>query len=214
MRVMGRAAWVAWYAATGVVMAAACALDREGMLDQATGTGGSTQSVGGATTATGGAANVGGGPVVSSSTGVGGSGMLGDPCGQDMDCESDHCADGICCNHDCMGTCESCNQMGMEGTCQPIPAYNDPDGECETDEACDGSGDCAGVLGVSCDEAGDCISNECIDQVCCDTSCGGKCRACDITGDEGTCTFYTPADGDPDDECPNNDVCDGAGMCM
>lgn len=212
---MRRAAWLAWYAATGVVMAASCALDREGMLDEGTGASVTSQSVGGATTTggAGGVPNMGGGPAVSS-TGTGGSGMIGEPCSANAECESDHCADGVCCNHPCTGTCESCKQAGMVGTCAPIPEYTDPDGECDTDEACDGSGDCNGILGIDCESAGDCISDECIDTFCCDTACSGKCRACDVSGSEGTCTFFTPADGDPESDCGGNDVCDGAGDCQ
>ena len=211
---MGRVAWLAFYAATGVVLAAACGLDREGMLEQVPGSGGGAQSSGGATTSAGGAPNTGGGPASVSSTGVGGNGMVGDPCLENDDCENDQCVDSFCCNHACTDTCESCNQPGMEGSCQPIPEGTDPDSECDIEEACDGGHECKGIQGSDCDSAGDCISNECIDLYCCDTSCGGKCRACDVAGGEGTCTFYQPADGDPEGDCPNNDVCNGAGDCQ
>ena len=212
---MGRVAWLAFFAATGILIPAACGLDRDGMLEQVPGSGGSAQSVGGATTSAGGVPNAGGGPVtVSSSTGVGGSGMVGDPCVENADCENDQCVDSFCCNHACRGTCESCNQPGMEGSCQPIPEGTDPDTECDTDEACDGSDECKGVQGTDCEGPADCISNQCFDLYCCDTSCGGKCRGCDVSGSEGSCTFYQPADLDPDDDCPGNQVCNGAGDCQ
>ena len=33
------------------------------------------------------------------------------------DCGSGFCVDGICCNNACLGTCQSCNVTGSEGTC-------------------------------------------------------------------------------------------------
>lgn len=81
--------------------------------------------------------------------------------------------------------------------------------------------------GVSgCTTAADCTSGFCVDGVCCNTSCTGKCQACSAakkgSGADGTCGPI--ADGtDPDKECPQNtctgstetnaQVCNGAGAC-
>lgn len=79
---------------------------------------------------------------------------------------------------------------------------------CVTDNDCDVSAHCdmgqcvpdAGQGGF-CDEASDCGSGLfCVDDVCCNSSCTGGCRACDLPGTEGTCTNVGD-DQDPDNEC-------------
>lgn len=66
--------------------------------------------------------------------------------------------------------------------------------------------------GQKCYGALDCKSGFCVDGVCCDTSCQGDCRACNLSGTTGTCTFR-PA-GAVDDTCNGVHMnCDGAGTC-
>ena len=80
--------------------------------------------------------------------------------------------------------------------------------------------------GDSCSAATDCLSNYCVDGVCCDRACTGTCEACTAakrgTGTNGVCG--TIVDGsDPDVECPamtctaatqeNGHTCNGAGAC-
>jgi hypothetical protein len=56
---------------------------------------------------------------------------LGTTCAAGTQCASGFCADGVCCNNACEGTCESCNQGGPKsGTCSPIGANTDPEMEC------------------------------------------------------------------------------------
>ncbi len=59
---------------------------------------------------------------------------LGTACAHDSDCSSSgdpgHCADGVCCDTSCTGTCESCNLTASQGTCTAIPANTDPQNEC------------------------------------------------------------------------------------
>jgi hypothetical protein len=55
---------------------------------------------------------------------------LGDPCDIDAMCTSEHCADGVCCDDACDGTCETCAASGQEGVCLPIPEETDPALEC------------------------------------------------------------------------------------
>ena len=43
-------------------------------------------------------------------------------------------------------------------------------------------------LGVACAAAGDCHSGQCVDGVCCSTSCSGQCQACNVAGKVGTCS--------------------------
>ena len=80
----------------------------------------------------------------------------------------------------------------------------------ETDVDCGGGCDpCA--LAQSCIVEEDCASGFCIDEVCCDAGCDGICEACNLGGDEGTCTPH-PAGTDPDDDCAPL-TCNGAGAC-
>ncbi len=48
--------------------------------------------------------------------------------------------------------------------------------------------------GTPCAQAAECVSDLCVDGVCCNTTCSGQCEACDVTGHVGTCS---PANGAP-----------------
>lgn len=76
-------------------------------------------------------------------------------------CLSGICVDGVCCEAECDGRCESCNKIytgAASGTCAPITAGIDPDDECEAKGAglcsapgvCDGARQCATKLGDVC----------------------------------------------------------------
>jgi len=87
-------------------------------------------------------------------------------------------------------------------------------------DICDGTGVCldggtldCGAAGCVDDHCGDqldngepctgddrCISGHCDDDVCCEVDCSGTCRACDVPGRLGQCTFHV-ADTDPESEC-------------
>ncbi|RLB60456.1 MAG: hypothetical protein DRI90_13705, partial [Deltaproteobacteria bacterium] len=59
----------------------------------------------------------------------------GDPCTTDAHCNSGICQDddGVCCNVDCLGQCESCltgDTGGTTGTCAAVTAGTDPAVEC------------------------------------------------------------------------------------
>lgn len=43
-------------------------------------------------------------------------------------------------------------------------------------------------LGAVCTLGGECASGNCIDGVCCNTTCTGQCEACDVAATKGTCT--------------------------
>ncbi len=76
------------------------------------------------------------------------------------------------------------------------------DGECDPSAHCDG-GQCQPDEGQGgyCDELSDCTSGlYCVDNVCCNSSCTGSCRACDLAGHVGTCS-NVPSGQDPDEEC-------------
>ncbi|MBR56812.1 MAG: hypothetical protein CMH54_02010 [Myxococcales bacterium] len=86
------------------------------------------------------------------------------------------------------------------------------------DNNCDGNIDenACGPLGDECTTAADCISDFCVDGVCCDSLCDGNCLSClaEFTGaaSDGICQAIV-AGQDPDDECDSTGVCNGEGEC-
>jgi hypothetical protein len=61
-----------------------------------------------------------------------------------------------------------------------------------------------------------CEHGHCVDDVCCNNACDGVCKACTgaLTGhDDGMCENI-PAGEDPQNECPNEQSCDGNGHCL
>jgi len=137
----------------------------------------------------------------------------GAPCSDPNQCLSNFCVDGRCCNSPCDDTCEACDLPGSSGICTLVLAGDDPDNECNGQQACDGSGACKQSLGAPCGSPASCISGFCVDNRCCDSFCNGSCMSCDVQGSEGMCEFI-PDGEDPDDECgfPFTS-CDGSGGC-
>jgi hypothetical protein len=100
----------------------------------------------------------------------------------------------------------------------PVCANN----TCQVDGTCASQSSDAGVPqsdaavkrdnGESCDNTTQCQSGYCVDGVCCNSACNGRCARCDIAGHVGQCESI-PANTDPDNECGGSDVCDGAGGC-
>lgn len=163
-------------------------------------------------------------------------------CTDDASCLSGFCADGVCCDRACQGSCEACNRAGQVGTCVavsgPSPAAHPPcqdgsvcsAGECTSDcrqgaacgpdQSCSSSGSCVTVHmpGEACVTNADCLSGlVCADGVCCQTSCAGACESCAEPGHEGTCVPVSgqPRTGHP--ACPSDSCgprCDGSsGSC-
>ncbi|MDI3291309.1 MopE-related protein [Polyangium sp. 15x6] len=126
-------------------------------------------------------------------------------------CLSGSCVDGVCCLTNCAGTCLACNIPGSLGTCTAITANQDPANECNPG-SCDGGGQCQKSNGASCSNNAQCVSGNCVDGVCCNTTCVGTCLACSLSGSVGTCTNI-PANADPDSEC-NPGACNGLGDCQ
>ena len=156
----------------------------------------------------------------------------GETCSANDECGSGFCTDGVCCDADACGECESCNVAGNLGACTNI-ALGDTDdtgdgqscgtdaGQCSGDDAadcaCDGGGNCETIQGQECAMDGECISMQCADGVCCDVDCMGECEACD-TGAVGECAGFANFT-DPESECAANEQCDdqggnGGGACV
>jgi hypothetical protein len=66
----------------------------------------------------------------------------GSECQEGRECETDQCADGVCCDGPCDGFCESCAVEGSEGMCVLHPEGEDPDDECPGSATCQGDGTC------------------------------------------------------------------------
>lgn len=75
--------------------------------------------------------------------------------------------------------------------------------------------------GMACSSADECASAHCVDGVCCDTTCTGACRSCNLAGRPGTCTMVGSGGSDPHGICPvtvastcgTDGTCDGLGGC-
>jgi hypothetical protein len=85
-------------------------------------------------------------------------------CDSNDECNSGHCASGVCCDQPCSGECESCET----GTCFPVP-FNTEAKTCKWPNACDGDRNCKIGTGASCDgkTGADCVGG----------SCRGRCGA-------------------------------------
>jgi hypothetical protein len=74
----------------------------------------------------------------------------------------------------------------------------------------------AGANGTACTLGGECASGNCVDGFCCNTACAALCQACSAakkgSGANGACGNIF-AGGDPDNECPGAEVCNGSGAC-
>jgi len=122
---------------------------------------------------------------------------FGDPCdGPD----TDFCEEGT---YGCSAGSQTCSDT----TGNNVEICNGSDDDCDTvvDE-----GACPN--GTACTSYIICQSGNCVDDVCCNTSCTGLCEACDLAGTVGSCT-PVPLATDPDEECPGSEVCNGVGDC-
>jgi hypothetical protein len=162
---------------------------------------------------------------------------LGQNCSGDGECESNHCADGVCCMTACAGACKSCNLAQTKGTCTNVTAgAADPHGVCKDagatscgqNGACNGSGGCqlypantkCGVESCSsdsyraaptCDGSGTCrqaAAQPCAPNRCNGTKCGVTCN------DDGDCV--PPNTCSASGSCgkkPNGAVCSTDAQC-
>jgi hypothetical protein len=146
---------------------------------------------------------------------------LGASCAADVECGSEECVDGVCCESLCDGPCVTCF-FGIDdpapGTCRAVERHDDPDGDCSSILGCDGAGACdpGDIDGTFCFDDLDCSSVSCVDSVCCDAACDGLCEACTQAKTQvadGTCAPIT-AGTDPQNECTDNRMCSGIGTCM
>jgi MYXO-CTERM domain-containing protein len=141
-------------------------------------------------------------------------------CAAAEECGSNFCVDGVCCGSSCTDACYACNLSG-NGTCTGIlTGGTDPNAAtpCAAPNYCASDRKCTvgkKPNGAVCTGDTECGSNFCIDGVCCESACQGKCRSC--SNATGTCKPV--ADGmDPRKDCAGSNMicggtCDGAGAC-
>jgi hypothetical protein len=65
----------------------------------------------------------------------------GKGCRTPLECTSNNCIDGVCCESECVGPCVACDLVDSEGACSNLPTAV-PDDSC-LGAICDGSGACA-----------------------------------------------------------------------
>jgi len=141
----------------------------------------------------------------------------GQVCAMGTTCLSANCVDGVCCANACAGTCKACNVAGSVGSCVNVPLNSDdtfPANACVGTNSCDGNGACKKDNGASCSLAGECLSGNCVDNVCCGSASCATCQTCN-GGTPGTCTNITSGqpDNNPVAACTGNNQCDGNGAC-
>jgi hypothetical protein len=148
----------------------------------------------------------------------------GAACADDAQCQDELCVDGICCSSPCAAGCVACSQAKTgvaDGTCAFIASGQDPDHECAGQEVCDGSGGCSCAAGSTkpsgacCNSAAECASGHCAGGICCNAACSGTCESClgaETGGANGACG-YVSALTDPGNDCPGEQLCNGAGAC-
>jgi alpha-tubulin suppressor-like RCC1 family protein len=110
---------------------------------------------------------------------------LGVPCSDGQVCTSGRCADGVCCDEACSGSCESCNEPGSPGKC--VAASGTPRGarpDCRGQAPCKGT--CDGTNRGACAYPGSM-------QECAPPSCqGGVERTRSVCDGTGNCPAQTP----------------------
>lgn len=133
----------------------------------------------------------------------------GAACAAAAECGSNKCVDSVCCNAVCGQNCYTCNLPGgTPGECAGLPTGTMDPG-CGGVNYCDGMHNCTTGKkpnGAVCTSDLECASNACVDGVCCESACQGKCRSCKNA--TGTCTVA--ADGmDPRMDCIGEGACTG-----
>ncbi len=122
-------------------------------------------------------------------------------------CESEICVDGVCCDSQCDGICDTCATgqcVGADGPTAGCDGTNN--------EVCK-AGVCVLQDGQPCFDGSQCESDACVDGVCCENDCQGQCHACNQDGSEGQCLGLHEEEEPPPDMCNGADICMG-GICV
>ncbi len=143
--------------------------------------------------------------------------LLGAVCGTGPECESGHCADGVCCGTACEGACRSCKLVGAVGECKTVPAgADDPRGECKVSAVgmcgqtgkCDASGACSKYSKGTVCLAAKCDGNDGVPPSECDGN--GTC----IAGRPVPCAPFICGGNACVTRCESNEQCAGSTSCV
>jgi MYXO-CTERM domain-containing protein len=117
-----------------------------------------------------------------------------------IDCKPSTCGANNHCSTFCDDGADQCAASGWCNFAVPpdggVPDGGEGDGGVGLDggAALDGGaltfGTCQqkGLPGTTCSADDHCLAGFCYDGFCCDRACGDQCQACDVPGNEGTCT--------------------------
>ncbi|HXU01088.1 MAG TPA: hypothetical protein VN903_08855 [Polyangia bacterium] len=163
-------------------------------------------------------------------------------CGQTGTCDGIggcalYAAETICiapgCSGDRLNTPGTCNGIGAcrppgIQVCAPYRCNNGScnsrcmvDADCVSGQVCE-NGSCGPKPnGQPCAAASECISNFCVDGVCCAEACQGACRSCALPSSMGRCVPVPDGASDPRNicvdegatSCGRDGKCDGASGC-
>jgi MYXO-CTERM domain-containing protein len=122
-------------------------------------------------------------------------------CDNANECAQNYCVDGFCCDSDCKGQCQACDNPSSHGVCSPTkgtPHTGRP--ACDGDDGSDCAGSCNGKNAAACTYPGATTS--------CGVSCTGAQQTDSVCAGDGSCKAKAPVD------CDGNFTCDEtAGIC-
>jgi hypothetical protein len=121
------------------------------------------------------------------------------------------CSPYLCSNGACNGSCRTDTDCEQGHACMPTVVRGISTGLCGKKKN-----------GQPCADGSECNSTQCVDGVCCESSCAGPCRSCGLPGSPGQCVNVASGAPDPRNTCSDkgkascgtNGVCDGSGACQ
>jgi hypothetical protein len=142
--------------------------------------------------------------------------LRGGECTTGADCAVGFCTDGVCCEQQSCGQCQTC--AGADpGVCGPVLSGEDPDScASENKQGCSSRGVCIAGRGATCSRNEDCAEGVCSDGICCNERCNGACQSCKasekITGQDGVCGV-AKIGSNPRKACGEAAQCNNVGVC-
>ncbi|HYJ11620.1 MAG TPA: FG-GAP repeat protein, partial [Polyangiaceae bacterium] len=133
-------------------------------------------------------------------------------CESATECDSGFCADGVCCNAACQGSCEACAETEQLGRCVAISGEARGEREpCRSHELCGGRCDGISRACTYAPRRTPCDSS-CVDEGELISSCDGSGRC--IEGTPRGCGQYACRDRACRGFCEDDDDCSGAAICV